>query len=650
MSDAKELEVRLDSALGNLGLNVTNLSVSDKVAFAEAHSSLKFDPKAIKATFNQAFVVATKAEKLKQEIDAVRKEKTEEIKAVKEEEIKIEKELKEKKEEAERITKEGLALFVKANTEAKAYHDQQKVKLVLADCYEHGCGSLGIARDKSQAAEYRKIEEETEKEKNTEEEKNKTKTYEHHHIYDRIVPPPLLPFFNVFARPILSFYDKHIRPSMRSKNVYDKALWFTRIRLFELRGARELKFFGYGALASVGNILSFLGLSYFIEMGFDIAFMARATLFATIQEKELTPRWQDRLKNSYLKGDRRYRFPNAGIWGIGNAIGIGFPPASPFINLILFTYDFFADLIKLYHLGMRQYRVKEKIRALKNKIQNEYGKELETYHKQNAPEHEDYSPFIELEKNILLEKHLQNEMQAIIKKRAYLLFITSIILAGMLIILLPQVFPALIVSAGLLKVGGALALSGSVIGGFGKGVVLEQWLIPAGEWLWKKVKSCFGKKPSSPEIEMTAMEVVSSEDEDENKKLHTTVILDRLLKEKKPESSSSKLKISVEEDTDEKENSNVIVMTPSKLSVAARRGWSIFVEQSKVSKLPSKPTLAASYSAGSVLDLPPPAAPGSPRGPFSRAQSEPVMPTVPPTPTTTCPPSPKFRRYAGNSD
>lgn len=329
-------------------------------------------------------------------------------------------------------------LYLDASSKANAYQDQIAVGEVLADIFQNGSGECQTSRDRWKAYKYRS--------KKTE-------------------PPK--PHF------------------MRTESIYPKLTWFTRVRLFLLRANRlpvlfnkDYAFYrGFDVHTSnstfnniinpiTHNLTDWLSLSYFAELFVDVSLLVRAAI-GTDKERIATPKMLDRVANTFFKDNRPKRMINAGIWGpINAACRYLPPPIAAAVNLIGFALDclvegFFGtlDIIK-YNRSLRvirrkKYQLEHKIHLAK-KVNN-----VELIQQTR----------IDIAKYECIEKQIAKAKEVAVEKRNRALMVAGGILAGMALLFIPVVAPAIIpLFVSLLKVNGALmALSyGSLYGGFGK--------------------------------------------------------------------------------------------------------------------------------------------------------------------------------------
>ncbi|HSW69255.1 MAG TPA: hypothetical protein VLI69_03720 [Gammaproteobacteria bacterium] len=454
-----------------------------------------------------------------------------------------------------KAVKEAASLIWEANAEFEALKSQVEIKRQLARCFEHGSVDMGIAPD-----------------------------------------PLLEEKYSVGKGP-----DKS-----KSEEFYTKVTWYTRWRLFGIRANRFLDNFDAGILkddkvtnpflnffsSNFTKIVAYAGLSYFVELLFDLGIMFRAAWNASPGEG-----WK-MFKITFLKGDRPYRIGNDS-WGVGNLWAILDPALSPIINLVLFTYDFIADTVKLFHHRWRWNRLLDKTKAKTVELERQISRA-------RLDGHDPSELIAKLEKNRQIEKSIRASRQTVYEKRGYLLFITTLILIGMVFILVPKIIPALVVTGVIAKfgptviakIGAGLAWAGSIIGGLGKALIYDT------AWPALKKKMGWGQKPKLSEIEMTRKKEKQEKHLKNNEGDHNKIV--KLL-------SSKNLYIDTSNDSPEIKPE---LLTPKDIKKAAKYGLAC---SKSFKESPPKPLLKRFFSEPVLA-----AAPSSSRPGLSPAHSAPL--------------------------
>lgn len=349
--------------------------------------------------------------------------------------------------------------FIKATAELDAYTDQFEIGQVLAEGYEHGDMVLHISPDRKKREK-----------------------------------------FGRFAK------DPDKKKKITTEDVYNKFLWFTRVRLFLVRLNRVLDISNHAFLTGAAKtIASIASLSYFGEFFFDLGVAGYAALAPSAEQRRKTPNAGTRFINSFRKDDRPLRMYNA-LWGLANLIALFTSTAfAAGLNLGFFNSDFFVDKYKFWRDRRNHNRLLDKIRAKKE----EYKAQLTILNK--LPD--DTMVCLKkarLEAQIAKQERVEDRLlemrKANSKNRLWLLAASTLILAGMTILCLPHVAPvaALALFAGKMT-GSYLALSGSIVGGLGKGLINRATTPGTLEYrtIHKITDTLFGrKKPLLPSSEL----------------------------------------------------------------------------------------------------------------------------------------------------
>lgn len=322
----------------------------------------------------------------------------------------------------------AIDLFAKGAAELEADLCQFEVGRVLADAYEHGDPELKLSPDQNKRQKYGRFpKKETSKNTDT---------------------------------PVL----KKVTDTLGISTIEDtrnKLTWFTRFRLmFGVRLNRVLALSNNGFLNKIGIVAGIASLSYFVELFLYLGDALHDAFYPTAEQAKKTPRKLDRFVNAF-KG-REWEVCNA-FWGLVNLIGL-FASAglTAAFNLGYFHRDFFEDSYKLYR-DQKLYNILFKLITKKQKHQAAL----------DALSQLKETPEILAQKENLIIKiaKLEQTKERLIEHkksnrnmRVWLLAATSLILAGMILILVPQIAPVALLTGFTIKMTGSyLALSGSII-------------------------------------------------------------------------------------------------------------------------------------------------------------------------------------------
>lgn len=249
------------------------------------------------------------------------------------------------------------------------------------------------------------------------------------------------------------FYDIFIRSSMR--------FWllgrFTTTRLALSRLNRTLIFnksdvkndVYISRLGGTNSLLAIGGLSYGIELLFDIFLVLKHVFFPHKGEENLTI--GQRFHNALNKKDRKARMWNAAIWfGINLACLFITGGTSALLNIAAFTFDVAHEIYK-QRRDLKQHRkvlkkVDDEIRNLEAELKNVY---LKNY------QQKDYAvkcenTFQELQRLKFVRTQLLKKIEAVREEGAFSIRVAIGILVGFTTIFFPQLF-LILAAAGLLS-------------------------------------------------------------------------------------------------------------------------------------------------------------------------------------------------------